>query len=160
MIEAVFFLLGTYSALTTVATMRFLTIASLLAAAAPSLCCDDCYGPHNMAAHVRNVRRMQPGAPNATSGPRAPLEWGQINFMHTTDTHGWLEGHLKEQNYGADWGDFVTFSRHMQHKAGNLGVDLLLVGEFLVLSQLSIPSILTRSQTLVICMTAMDWLMQ
>ena len=79
--------------------------------------------------------------------------------MHTTDTHGWLEGHLKEQNYGADWGDFVTFSRHMQHKAGNLGVDLLLVGEFLVLSQLSIPSILIIPQTLVIYMTAMDWLM-
>lgn len=44
-----------------------------------------------------------------------------------TDTHGWLEGHLKEQNYGADWGDFASFSRHMQHMAGNLGVDLLLV---------------------------------
>ena len=47
--------------------------------------------------------------------------------MFKTDTHGWLEGHLKEQNYGADWGDFVSFSTHMQHKAGNLGVDLLLV---------------------------------
>lgn len=35
--------------------------------------------------------------------------------------------HLKEQNYGADWGDFVSFTRHMKHKAGNLGVDLLLV---------------------------------
>jgi 2',3'-cyclic-nucleotide 2'-phosphodiesterase (5'-nucleotidase family) len=44
-----------------------------------------------------------------------------------TDTHGWLEGHLKEKNYGADWGDFVSFSRHMKQKAGNLGVDLLLV---------------------------------
>jgi len=51
-----------------------------------------------------------------------------INADHSkTDTHGWLEGHIKEQNYGADWGDFVSFSRHMQHKAGNLGVDLLLV---------------------------------
>jgi hypothetical protein len=44
-----------------------------------------------------------------------------------TDTHGWLEGHIKEQNYGADWGDFVSFSKHMQHTAGNLGVDLLLI---------------------------------
>jgi hypothetical protein len=44
-----------------------------------------------------------------------------------TDTHGWLEGHLKEQNYGADWGDFVTFAKHMKHKAGNMGVDLLLI---------------------------------
>ena len=109
--------------------MHLLAFAAVLVAAAPS-CCDDCYGPKKEAAHVRNVRRMQPGAPNATSLPRAPLEWGQINFLHTTDTHGWLSGHLKEQNYGADWGDFVTFSRHMQHKAGNLGVDLLLVGKF------------------------------
>ncbi|KAI4087355.1 MAG: hypothetical protein LQ344_006850 [Seirophora lacunosa] len=53
--------------------------------------------------------------------------------------------HLKEQNYGADWGDFVSFTRllspgkiggtsridignrHMKHRAGNLGVDLLLI---------------------------------
>jgi len=46
---------------------------------------------------TRNVRRMQPDASNATTSPRAPLEWGQINFLHTTDTHGWLEGHIKEQ---------------------------------------------------------------
>lgn len=69
----------------------FSTIA-LLATATPLLACDDCYGPHNDAAHVRISRRMQPGAPNATVQPRAPLEWGQLNFLHTTDTHGWLEG--------------------------------------------------------------------
>ncbi|KAI9873361.1 MAG: hypothetical protein M1830_000502 [Pleopsidium flavum] len=70
---------------------------------------------------------MQPDAENATVQPRAPLAWGELNFLHTTDTHGWLEGHIKEQNYGADWGDYVSFTRHMRHKAGNLGVDLLLV---------------------------------
>ncbi|KAH6643563.1 Metallo-dependent phosphatase-like protein [Boeremia exigua] len=70
---------------------------------------------------------MQPDAHNASTGPRAPLEWGQINFLHTTDTHGWLEGHIKEQNYGADWGDYVSFTRHMKQKANKLGVDLLLV---------------------------------
>lgn len=33
---------------------------------------------------------MQPSAENATvaNTPRGPLEWGQINFLHTTDTHG------------------------------------------------------------------------
>jgi hypothetical protein len=31
------------------------------------------------------------------------------------------------QNYGADWGDFVSFTRHMKQKANKLGVDLLLV---------------------------------
>ncbi|EOA84911.1 uncharacterized protein SETTUDRAFT_137105 [Exserohilum turcica Et28A] len=59
--------------------------------------------------------------------PKGPLEWGQINFLHTTDTHGWLEGHIKEQNYGADWGDFVSFTKHMKQKARKLGVDLLLI---------------------------------
>lgn len=34
---------------------------------------------------------------------------------------------MKEQNYGADWGDFVTFSRRMKQTAGNMGVDLLLI---------------------------------
>lgn len=98
---------------------------SLLAVGA--FACDDCYGPHQDATHVRHVRRMQPDAQGATASPRAPLEWGQLNFMHTTDTHGWLEGHIKEQNYGADWGDYVSFTKHMKHKAGNLSVDLLLV---------------------------------
>ena len=57
-----------------------------------TLACDDCYGPQGSAAHVRNVRRMQPDARGATVKPRAPLEWGQLNFLQTTDTHGWLAG--------------------------------------------------------------------
>ncbi|TVY17093.1 Secreted protein [Lachnellula arida] len=107
--------------------MKFSTAFTLAAAVSSALACDSCYGPSSAVVHERNVRRMQPEASNATSGPKGPLEWGQLNFLHTTDTHGWLEGHLKEENYGADWGDFVSFSRHMQHMAGNLGVDLLLV---------------------------------
>ncbi|KAF2718736.1 hypothetical protein K431DRAFT_252620 [Polychaeton citri CBS 116435] len=70
---------------------------------------------------------MQPDAQNASTLPRSQLAWGQVNFLHTTDTHGWLEGHLKEQNYGADWGDYVSFVKGMRHKAQRLGVDLLLV---------------------------------
>lgn len=57
-----------------------------------ALACDSCYGPRDDAVHVRNVRRMQPESQSATVQPRAPLEWGQLNFLHTTDTHGWLEG--------------------------------------------------------------------
>lgn len=51
---------------------------------------------------------------------------------------------MKEQNYGADWGDFVSFTRyeitlsgdallsddncrHMKRQADKLGVDLLLI---------------------------------
>ena len=105
---------------------------SLLAAAVPALACDSCYGPVDFVKHERVVRRMQPTAQNASYGPSRDLDWGQINFLHTTDTHGWLEGHIKEENYGADWGDFVSFSRAMKNKASKLGVDLLLIdtGEF------------------------------
>jgi len=47
--------------------------------------------------------------------------------LHTTDTHGWLEGHIKEKNYGADWGDYVSFVKDMRQQADDMGVDLLLV---------------------------------
>ncbi|KAI3323308.1 Metallo-dependent phosphatase-like protein [Xylariaceae sp. AK1471] len=106
----------------------FSVVSTLTLALAPvALACEGCYGPTNHVEYVRHVKRMQPDAPNATYGPTRALEWGQLNFLHTTDTHGWLEGHLKEKNYGADWGDFVTFSKHFQHQAGNMGVDLLIV---------------------------------
>lgn len=103
------------------------SISLVLLSAAATLACDSCYGPANYDIHTRHVRRQQPEALNATTGPRAPLEWGQLNFMHTTDTHGWMAGHLKEQNYGADWGDFVSFTKRMRGRARSLGVDLLLV---------------------------------
>ncbi|KAH8926560.1 Metallo-dependent phosphatase, partial [Atractiella rhizophila] len=102
-------------------TLGALSLVSLARA------CSDCYGPSSPLAHNRIVPRMQPDAQGATTGPRGPLAWGQINFLHTTDTHGWLEGHLGEQNYGADWGDFASFTSHMKDKAKKLGVDLLLV---------------------------------
>ncbi|KAI1178921.1 ser/Thr protein phosphatase family [Nemania sp. FL0916] len=69
----------------------------------------------------------QPGAPTPVAVPMRELEWGQINFLHTTDTHGWLAGHLQEPQYSADWGDYISFSEHMQRKADEKGVDLLIV---------------------------------
>ncbi|KAJ9645683.1 hypothetical protein H2199_002722 [Coniosporium tulheliwenetii] len=80
-----------------------------LTSALTALACDSCYGPHEDVVMTRRVRRMQPEAQNATTGPRAPLEWGQINFLH------------------ADWGDYVSFTTRMKQKARELGVDLLLV---------------------------------
>ncbi|KLJ05985.1 hypothetical protein EMPG_10598 [Blastomyces silverae] len=110
--------------LTTLLSLLGLQIAWI---ASPIWACDSCYGPSDYNAHKRLVRRMQPEALNATTKPKGPIEWGQINFIHTTDTHGWLAGHLKEENYGADWGDFASFIRNMRKKANELKVDLLVV---------------------------------
>lgn len=70
-------------------------------------------------------RRMQPDAVDVN--PHRLLEWGEINFIHTTDLHGCYEGHMKERNYRADWGDFISFIKHMRDKAKRLNVDLLVV---------------------------------
>jgi hypothetical protein len=88
----------------------------LAAAVNAALACDSCYGPSSEAFHERLVRRMQPGASDATMNPKSPLEWGQLNFLHTisrtrhmpsllsadgmqTDTRGWLEGVTLARNY-------------------------------------------------------------
>ncbi|KAL9090846.1 MAG: hypothetical protein Q9159_001787 [Coniocarpon cinnabarinum] len=52
---------------------------------------------------------------------------GAYRGFENQHTHGWLEGHLKEENYGADWGDFVSFVEHMNETAIDAGVDLLVV---------------------------------
>ena len=38
----------------------------------------------------------QPSAAPPVSAPLRDLPWGQLNFLHTTDTHGWHAGHLQE----------------------------------------------------------------
>lgn len=97
-----------------------------LSASAVLACEGGCYGaPTSDIVLTRHVRRMQPDAQNATTGPRGPLEWGQINFLHTTDTHGWLEGHIKERNYGADWGDYASFVKGMRRRAHGMFVSLV-----------------------------------
>ncbi len=52
--------------------------------------------------HVHeHPRRANPSSP--LTPPTRPLEWGDINIIHTTDSHGWLLGHQKasfpEPNY-------------------------------------------------------------
>jgi 2',3'-cyclic-nucleotide 2'-phosphodiesterase (5'-nucleotidase family) len=94
---------------------------------AQALACDSCYGPAHNIVQTRHVRRMQPNAVQPVDGPRSELAWGQLNILHTTDTHGWLEGHLKEGSYSADWGDFASFVAHMKQKAKALKTDLLLI---------------------------------
>ncbi|KAL3418889.1 calcineurin-like phosphoesterase [Phlyctema vagabunda] len=69
----------------------------------------------------------QPSAPAPVAAPMRPLIWGDINFLQTTDTHGWHAGHLQEAQYAADWGDYISFAERLREKADQDGVDLLLV---------------------------------
>ncbi|CCH42554.1 putative secreted protein [Wickerhamomyces ciferrii] len=55
------------------------------------------------------------------------LVWGDLNFIHTTDTHGWLAGHLNQKQYSADWGDFISFTTNLHEIANAKGKDLLLI---------------------------------
>lgn len=45
------------------------------------------------------IRAAQPSAPRPVPAPLRDLKWGQLNFLHTTDTHGWLGGHLQEYGF-------------------------------------------------------------
>ncbi|CCO36775.1 hypothetical protein BN14_10919 [Rhizoctonia solani AG-1 IB] len=35
--------------------------------------------------------------------PTQPLEWGDVNVLHTTDLHGWVSGHSKEVYPKKSW---------------------------------------------------------
>ncbi|KAF4598848.1 hypothetical protein EYR38_007256 [Pleurotus pulmonarius] len=88
----------------------------------PSRSCDD------HAAHDHSKRAV----PSVhLTPPTRDLEWGDINVIHTTDTHGWLLGHqepsLPEPNYSGDFGDLASFVTHMKQIALQRDVDLLLV---------------------------------
>ncbi|KAI8458527.1 Metallo-dependent phosphatase-like protein [Phakopsora pachyrhizi] len=83
--------------------------------------------------NVRNHihRRHQPSASDPKASPTRPLEWGDLNIIHTTDSHGWLIGHLKDEepepSYSADFGDFHSFVMRMKEKARRKNVDLLVI---------------------------------
>ncbi|KAL4745698.1 hypothetical protein BDW72DRAFT_211111 [Aspergillus terricola var. indicus] len=76
---------------------------------------------------ISAAQAVQPSAPDFVAVPLRGLKWGQINFLHTTDTHGWLAGHLSEPSYSADWGDYVSFATRMRELAEAEGRDLLLI---------------------------------
>ncbi|RMZ81953.1 hypothetical protein DV737_g2341, partial [Chaetothyriales sp. CBS 132003] len=69
----------------------------------------------------------QPEAPEAYEAPLRELEFGQINFLHTTDIHGWHAGHLSEPSYSADWGDYVDFASQLRRRLESEGKDLLVI---------------------------------
>lgn len=59
--------------------------------------------------------------------PLRNLKIGKLNFLHTTDTHGWYLGHLNQRQYSSDWGDFISFHSNLLLNLNNQGSDLLLV---------------------------------
>lgn len=88
------------SSLVSQATMKqfALQLAILATGVARSLACLDCDSIYEQVEYMRRVKRIQPGVPNATYGPTRPLEWGQVNFLHTvsllqTKCIGWLIVH-------------------------------------------------------------------
>ncbi|KNE89589.1 hypothetical protein PSTG_16952 [Puccinia striiformis f. sp. tritici PST-78] len=89
--------------------------------------CDD--DKDNLPGHLHH--RSQESASRPLSSPTRDLEWGDLNIIHTTDTHGWLLGHLKavspEPNYSGDFGDFQSFVLRMKEKAKHKKVDLLVI---------------------------------
>ncbi|KAK5093372.1 hypothetical protein LTR70_004744 [Exophiala xenobiotica] len=70
---------------------------------------------------------IQPGAAPAEPATLRDLELGDLNFLHTTDTHGWHAGHLLEPSFSADWGDYISFSEHLREKLEAAGKDLLVI---------------------------------
>ena len=79
---------------------RGLRLAALLAlCTAVVTACPGEEGHHHDHRHVH--KREYPQVPLAP--PTRPLQWGDVNVIHTTDSHGWLLGHQKlsepEPNY-------------------------------------------------------------
>ncbi|KAI0461381.1 hypothetical protein LJB42_001049 [Komagataella kurtzmanii] len=52
---------------------------------------------------------------------------GELNFLHTTDTHGWYMGHPTQPQYSSDWGDFLSFVQRLKDLLFQEGKDLILV---------------------------------
>ncbi|CDS10063.1 hypothetical protein LRAMOSA02740 [Lichtheimia ramosa] len=73
------------------------------------------------------TRRQQPEAVNTPQLDLEPLAWGDVNFIQTTDTHGWLAGHVLEPSYNGDLGDFYSFVIRMKELAKKKKKDLFVV---------------------------------
>ncbi|KAI9622852.1 hypothetical protein KEM48_009737 [Puccinia striiformis f. sp. tritici PST-130] len=63
--------------------------------------CDD--DKDNLPGHLHH--RSQESASRPLSSPTRDLEWGDLNIIHTTDTHGHLKAVSPEPNYSGDIGD-------------------------------------------------------
>ncbi|KAG1775218.1 Metallo-dependent phosphatase-like protein [Suillus placidus] len=105
-----------------------LATATLLGLSLRGAACADNH-LHTRHAHEYLERREYPQVP--LTPPYRPLVWGDLNVIHTTDTHGWLLGHQKlswaEPYYSGDLGEFFSFVTHMKQVAIDKDVDLLLI---------------------------------
>lgn len=80
-----------------------------------------------LSAFLQGASCVQPEAPTPVAAPLRELPWAQLNFLHTTDIHGWWGGHLQEASFSSDWGDYISFAKHLHDKADADGSDLLLI---------------------------------
>ncbi|TBU27897.1 Metallo-dependent phosphatase-like protein [Dichomitus squalens] len=107
--------------------MQFTSLLALFLAALAARACPG--EEHGHAHEHQPLRRAFPQT--RLPVPTRPLVWGDVNIIHTTDSHGWLLGHQKssfpEPNYSGDLGDFASFVTHMKEIALEKDVDLLLV---------------------------------
>jgi len=75
----------------------FLAIATLLGLVLRGTACADDH------LHARDYMERRAHLQVPLTPPYRPLVWGDLNVIHTTDTHGWLLGHQKtslaEPNY-------------------------------------------------------------
>jgi 2',3'-cyclic-nucleotide 2'-phosphodiesterase (5'-nucleotidase family) len=69
----------------------------------------------------------QPSSAKPYEAPLRDLPWAQLNFLHTTDVHGWLGGHLQEPSFSADWGDYISLTSHLRARADSTGTDVIVV---------------------------------
>ena len=91
-----------------------------------------------LVAYASLTSAAQPSAAKPIAAPLRKLPWAQLNFLHTTDTHGWHAGHLQEAQYGADWGDYISFAQHLRQRADEDGSDLLLIRKLPALSRIAV----------------------
>lgn len=109
------------------------TLSSLLLALSTVNLVNACPGiDHSQGLSPRSNRLAT--QPSGGTSLIRPLTWatkGGLNVIHTTDIHGWYQGHLKssepEPNYSGDWGDFASFVELARRKADREQRDLLIV---------------------------------
>lgn len=107
-----------------------LLAVTLLGLALRAAACAGDKSLHSRDTHARErlEQREYPQVP--LTPPSRPLVWGDLNVIHTTDTHGWLLGHQKLSLAEPDYRCVFTKKRlrvyrstalHPMHSSGDLG---------------------------------------